>query len=77
MRLAREARKEAVVRGHETRLIAPTLSSDPERGLRRREFFMLLGGAAVAVLVWPHATRAQQLGKSPTIEFLGATTPTI
>ena len=39
---------------------------------------MLLGGAAVAVLVWPHATRAQQLGKSPTIGILlGATTATI
>ena len=65
------------MQGHETRLIAPTLLSDPERGLRRREFFRLLGGAAVAVLVWPHATRAQQPGKSPTIGFLGATTPTI
>ena len=59
------------------RLIAPTLLSDPERGLRRREFFRLLGGAAVAVLVWPHATRAQQPGKSQTIGFPGATTPTI
>ena len=32
-------------------------------------------GAAVAPLVWPHASRAQQPGKS--IGFLGATTPTI
>ena len=65
------------MRGYETRLIAPALSSDPEGGLRRREFFRLLGGAAVAPLVWPHAARAQQPGKSPTIRFLGATTPTI
>ena len=65
------------MRGYETRLIAPALSSDPEGGLRRREFFRLLGGAVVAPLVWPHAARAQQPGKSPTIGFLGATTPTI
>jgi putative ABC transport system substrate-binding protein len=77
VRLAREGTKEAVVRGHETTLIAPTLSTDPEHGLRRREFFRLLGGAAVAVLVWPHATHAQQPGKLPTIGFLGATSPTI
>ena len=69
VRLAREARKEAVVRGHETRLIAPTLSSDPERGLRRREFLTFLGGAWVAPLVWPDDALAQQPRNVPTIRL--------
>ena len=45
--------------------------------MRRREFLTILSGAAMAPLVWPDDALAQQPRNSPTIGFLGTTTPTI
>jgi ABC-type uncharacterized transport system substrate-binding protein len=45
--------------------------------MRRREFLTILSGAAVVPLIWPDHAHAQQPRNSPTIGFLGTTTPTI
>jgi putative ABC transport system substrate-binding protein len=42
--------------------------------MRRREFVMLLGGAAV---VWPLTARAQQSGKVSRIGYLGTSSPSL
>jgi putative ABC transport system substrate-binding protein len=42
--------------------------------MRRREFFALIGGAAVT---WPAVGRGQQRGKVATIGFLGPATPSV
>ena len=45
--------------------------------MRRREFLTILSGSAMAPLIRPDAALAQQPRNSPTIGFLGTTTPTI
>ena len=39
--------------------------------IRRRDFVVILGGAAVS---WPRAAHAQQPGRVPTVGFLGQST---
>src|SRR5262249_9515544 len=46
------------------------------RMIGRRSLITLLGGGAASAVSWPLTAHAQQLGKMPTIGFLGAITPT-
>jgi putative tryptophan/tyrosine transport system substrate-binding protein len=45
------------------------------RHTKRREFFTLIGGAAVASIPCPLPARAQQAARLPTIGFMGVSTP--